>query len=365
MPVVVLFYQDNGLSMTQIFSLKSIYSIGIVIMEIPSGYLADVWGRKKTLLGGSILSSLGFLTYCFSHSFGGFACAEFILGIGFSFVSGADSAMLYDTLKDAQKEQDYIKHEGRITSAGNFAEAFAGILGGLIAAVSLRMPFYFQFLVSSVAIPASFLLKEPERLPGKTELQLKDILATVKNSFFNAQLRSALLISSLTGTATLTYAWFVQPFLKEAGIPVSLFGILWTLLNISVGIFSMFSYRIERLIGLRSNVLLICFSISAGFVLTGLSINQAGIVVLFAVYIVRGIATPVFKDYINQFTASEVRATIMSVRNFVIRIIFAVIGPILGICTDLYGLKVALIIAGLLYLVPALFSIQPLLRRRH
>lgn len=140
MPVVVLFYQSNGMGMQDIFTLKAIYSIAIVAMEVPSGWMADVWGRKKTLFAGSILGATGFLIYSFSFGFWAFAVAEIVLGIGHACVSGADSAMLYDSLKASGKTDQYTKNEGRITSAGNFAEAFAGVLGGLLAAISLRTP---------------------------------------------------------------------------------------------------------------------------------------------------------------------------------------------------------------------------------
>lgn len=96
MPVVVLFYQDNGMGMQEIFMLKSIYSIAIVVLEIPSGWMADMWGRKKTLILGAVLGSAGFLMYSFSFGFFAFAMAEIVLGAGHSFVSGADSAMLYE-----------------------------------------------------------------------------------------------------------------------------------------------------------------------------------------------------------------------------------------------------------------------------
>jgi len=92
MPVVVLFYQDNGMGMHEIFILKSIYSLAIVALELPSGWMADVWGRKKTLLLGAVLGSAGFLMYSFSYGFCAFVAAEIVLGAGHSFVSGADSA---------------------------------------------------------------------------------------------------------------------------------------------------------------------------------------------------------------------------------------------------------------------------------
>lgn len=361
MPIVVLFYQENGLSMSQIFLLKSIYSIAMVVMELPSGYMADVWGCRKTLLFGAILGTIGIAIYSFSSSFHSFIVAEIILGIGFSFVSGADSALLYDSLKAENREDEYIKYEGSITSFGNFAEALAGVAGGLLATFSLRTPYYFQIFVAAIAIPAAFFLKEPQHVQERVQLKMKEILNIVKLTYLQREMRSAILISSLTGAATLTYAWFVQPYFEKAGVPVAVFGILWTMLNLSAGVFSMYSYRVERWLGKKSTLLFIVIAISLGFILTSFEVSLAGIVILFGFYMVRGIATPVLKNYINEHTDSKVRATILSVRNFEIRIIFAVVGPVLGYLTDTFSLRTALFIAGIIYFISAILSILPLI----
>lgn len=361
MPIVVLFYHDNGLTMTQIFWLKSVYSIAMVITELPSGYLADVWGCRRILLWGSIMGMLGILIYSLSSDFYSFMVAEIILGIGFSFVSGADSALLYDSLKAENRAGDYVKFEGRITSAGNFAEALAGVAGGLLAAISLRTPYYFQIFVAAIAIPAAFFLKEPRHVQEKVQLKMKEIFSILKFAYREPEIRGAIMISSVTGAATLTFAWFVQPFFEHAGVPVAVFGILWTMLNLSTGVFSMFSYRIERWLGKRNTLLFTVILLSAGFIFSALEISLAGIVILFGFYIVRGIASPVLKDYIHQYTDSKVRATILSVRNFEIRIIFAAIGPALGYLTDTFSLKTALLVAGLAYFAAAMLSIWPFL----
>jgi len=363
MPIVVLFYQENGLTMSQIFILKSIYSIAMVATELPSGYMADVWGCRKTLLLGAILGTLGIIIYSVSSDFASFIVAEIVLGVGFSFISGADSALLYDSLKAENREDEYIKHEGRITSAGNFAEALAGVAGGLLATISLRTPYYFQIFVAATAIPAAFFLKEPQHVLEKTHLKMKEILSIVKLTYQQKEMRSAIMISSFTGAATLTYAWFVQPYFQKAGVPVSVFGILWTLLNLSAGVFSMYSYRVERLLGQKNTLLFIVVFISLGFILTSIEISLSGIAILFGFYMVRGIATPALKDYINQYTDSKVRATILSVRNFEIRIIFAAIGPILGYLTDTFSLKTALMVTGITYFVAAMLSILPILKK--
>jgi len=246
MPVIVLFYQDNGMGMHDIFILKAIYSVAIVVMEIPSGWMADIWGRKKTLILGAVLGSAGFLAYSFSYGFWAFAVAEIILGVGHSFVSGADSAMLFDSLKADNKTKEYTKQEGRITSVGNFAEAFAGILGGFLAAISLRTPFYFQFAVAAMAIPAALTLIEPKIHSTEHVHSIKKLVQNIRKTFaVNQNLRISILLSAVTGTATLTFAWLVQPFFKAIDLPVEMFGIFWTALNLTVGVSSVFAHRVE------------------------------------------------------------------------------------------------------------------------
>lgn len=365
MPVVVLFYQDNGMGMHEIFILKSIYSLAIVTLELPSGWMADVWGRKKTLLLGAVLGSAGFLMYSFSYGFWAFVAAEIVLGAGHSFVSGADSAMLYESLKADKKSDRYVKHEGQITSAGNFAEALAGIAAGFLAAISLRTPFYFQFVVATLAVPAALTLKEPLVQATTHMHSIKRMALTIKNTLWKeTDLRVAILLSAATGTATLTFAWLVQPFFKTIGLPVEWFGILWTALNLSVGVSSAFAFRFEGRLNRRKEVLLIILFLAAGYFLSGFAIVREGLIFLLVFYLVRGLATVIFKNYINLYTPSEIRATILSVRNFIIRISFAVIGPLLGWMTDHISLKMAFILAGFIFFVAAVVAAWPWLQRK-
>ena len=363
MPVIILFYLETGLNMTQIFWLKSIYSIGMLLWEIPSGYFGDVWGRKKTLIAGSILTTIGFSIYGFSSSFWFFALAEFILGIGQSFVSGSDSALLFDSLKADHRENEYLKYEGKVTSVGNFSEAIAGVLGGLLALVSLRTPFIAQAIFSAMAIPASFTLREPELVFGNRVKGFRDIYQVIGHALWRHKLlRQYILLSSVIGTATLTYAWFVQPYFIQIELPVALYGVLWTALNLTVGFSSIFSYRVSNYLGKRNTLIFVVASTVAGFVITGALISVWAIPVLFAFYIARGIATPLMKDYIHVLINSEVRATILSLRNMFIRIFFSIIGPLAGWLTDTFSLRTAFFASALVFLLLGLFFAYPLLR---
>ena len=352
MPIVVLFYHDNGLGMQEVFILQAIYSISIVVLEIPSGYFADVLGRKNTLIIGSVLGFMGYLVYSFSFGFWGFLVAEVVLGFGQSLISGADSALLYDTLLQHKKEKDYMKHEGRMISVGNFAEALAGIAGGLLAALSLRYPYYFQSLIAFAAVPASLTLIEPKIHGAAVKMGFSQIIKVVKYALVdNKQLMWNILYSSVVGASTLTMAWFVQPWFINVELPVTMFGVLWTLLNLSVGITALFAYKFERFFGVKSTVLGFTIILALGFLGAAFIQSLWGLVFLFLFYMARGIATPVLKDYINRITKSDVRATILSVRNFVIRIIFALWGPFYGWYIDAFSLQGALIIAGIIFVV--------------
>ncbi len=365
MPIVVLYYQDNGLSMKEIFLLKSIYSVGMLTMEIPSGYFGDVWGRKKTLILGSILTTIGFSVYGFANHFWFFATAEVILGIGQSFISGSDTAMLYDTLKEAKKEETYLKEEGKITSIGNFAEAIAGVLSGFIALISLRVPFVLQALISAFAIPAALTLVEPSYSLKNRSVGFKDILQVVYQSLIkDKKLSSFILFSSVIGTATLTYAWFMQPFFIENDLPIPMYGVLMTALNLTVGLVSIYSHKIHAWLGRTKTIILIIGTVVIGFLATGYIMSLYALPILFIFYMMRGVATPVLKEYMQGLIDSDVRATVFSLRNMCIRILFAFIGPLLGWLTDTLSLSAALMISGGIFFFLTLIIAIPILLRK-
>lgn len=354
MPIIVLFYENQGLRLQDVFILKSVYSVAAVALEIPSGYLADVWGRRRCLLLGCILFFGGYLCYSFTSTFEAFLIAELLLGIGQTLVNGADSALLYDTTAHYQREELYLRYEGRITMIGNFAEAFAGICGGLLAAYSLRMPFYAQAIVAFSGIPAAFALKEYSQ-KNKIQSPVSEIIKIIRYSLItNKALCYNIMFSGIIGAATLTMAWFVQPVLMYLKTPTSYYGIIWTVLNLTVGVAALYSDRIDQRLGMRKMNTLILLIISGGYALLAFNLTYAGLAILLIFYIFRGFATPILKGYINQMTFSEMRATVLSIRNFIIRLMFAGIAPFIGWLNDVYSLQTALLVSAGILFVPGL-----------
>ena len=364
MPIIVLFYEEHKLGLQDVFILKSVYSVAAVALEVPSGYLADVWGRKRCIVAGCVLFFGGYLCYSLTSTFAAFLVAEILLGIGQTMINGADSALLYDTTVHHGRENLYLRYEGRITMIGNFAEAVAGIFGGLLAVYSLRYPFYAQAVVAFVGIPAAMALREYAPA-NKVQSPWKEILRILKYSLVtNKKLCCNIMYSGIIGAATLTMAWFVQPVLMQLETPTEWYGIIWTVLNLTVGVAALYSDRVEQLFGMNKMNILILSVIAGGYVALAYNLTYAGLGILLLFYIFRGFATPILKGYINQMTFSEMRATVLSIRNFVIRLMFAAIAPFIGWLNDMYSLQVALLASAALIFIPGAVFLALQLRLR-
>lgn len=364
MPIIVLFYEEHKLGLQDVFILKSVYSVAAVALEVPSGYLADVWGRKRCILAGCVLFFGGYLCYSLTSTFAAFLVAEILLGIGQTMINGADSALLYDTTVHHGRENLYLRYEGRITMIGNFAEAVAGIFGGLLAVYSLRYPFYAQAVVAFVGIPAAMALREYAPA-NKVQSPWEEILRILKYSLVtNKKLCCNIMYSGIIGAATLTMAWFVQPVLMQLETPTEWYGIIWTVLNLTVGVAALYSDRVEQLFGMNKMNILILSVIAGGYVALAYNLTYVGLGILLLFYIFRGFATPILKGYINQMTFSEMRATVLSIRNFVIRLMFAAIAPFIGWLNDMYSLQVALLASAALIFIPGAVFLALQLRLR-
>ena len=358
MPIVALFYNENGLDDFDIFLLQAIYSVSVAVMEIPSGYMADFVGRKKTLVLGGILGTLGYLIYAISDNFTGFLVAEVVLGVGGSFISGADSAMLFDSLVATQNQHRYLQFEGRITSLGNFAETAAAVCGGLIAALlSYRAVYISQAIIAVMAVPAALLLLEPPRDSPIERPGFNHIISVCKNATLtNKKLSSAILLSAVTGIATLCMAWTAQIYFVANNLTEVTITPLWVTLNLTVAIVAAFASLAMKILGKRISLLLIMLYIPAGYIFLGWLPLIPAIFSLYLFYAVRGYATPVLKDLINQNCDSCTRATVLSIRSLIIRLGFALLGPAIGFFSDILDLSNALIFAGILLLILSILT---------
>ena len=339
MPIIVIFFQENDLTITEIMILQAVYSLTIAMLEIPSGFLADSFGRRNSIFISTVFSFIGYIILSTYVGFNQYLIAEILLGIGASLISGADSALIYDTLLDLNDKNSYTKIEGKNYAIGNFSEAIAGLLGGYLAIASislgLYLPMYIQTFVVMLSIPIAYSLVEPKRT-FKIGKSLKSIIIIVQDTLItNKKLKWYIIYSSVIGLTTLSIAWFVQPFLSTIEMPLIYFGIIWAALNIIAGITSYYSYLINN----RNLLIIISLSITISLICLGFNISLIGLIFISSIYLLRGIITPHMRNLININTTSERRATVMSLRSFMIRLSFSLTVSILGYITDIYSIN--------------------------
>ena len=355
-PTIVLFYESHGLDLEQIVLLKTILSLSILVLEVPSGYIADLWGRKTCLVTGSGIWIGSWLIYCGGSSFGEFAIAEVLTGVAGSLISGANTALGFDTLLQLGREKYYQVWEGRLVAIAGISEAVCGIIGAAIASVNLVYPFYLQTVCLVVYFCLALTLVEPEchqSLTNNQKLtQLKTIIVDV---FRRSSLRWLILLSGTFSSATFLIVWLSQDYLNQLNIPIQAFGWAWAIFHLGMSLASMNAHRLERILNFKYAILMLIFVLALSYVGLG-SIKQLyGIAFIMGIYLVRGFASPLILNRINQQISSSTRATILSINSLVFRISFTLVAPVIGAIASLYDLFTGLIIAGCLFLISGLF----------
>ena len=343
-PVIVLFWQSNGLNMTQMMLLQSIYSIGVVILELPTGAFADYFGKRKSLIIGALFWAIGTFWYGISHHFWQFVIGELTAGIGAAFISGADRAYIHQILRSAQREGDFKKVEGRARSIIQTAQALGSFLGGFIASISLGLTLVATSFANFIGFLVGFSFpKTKVELPREEKTEylsiIKESLKLVKNhqkllwltlffAFFNALVWPLIFLS--------------QQYLKVLGVPVFLFGIVFALFNIISAIGSAFTHRFEELTKNNSFLIISIISVVSLFLLG--SFPSIYIIPLWSLFVTFAFMNQtIISDQVLKIIPSEKAATILSFQSLLRRLIYAAIGPVLGMASDSYGINKAIV----------------------
>ena len=351
MPVLNLFYEENGLSLDDLFIVQAFYSICIIMSEVPSGYFADRLGRKMSMLIGALSGSIGFFIYANAYILEHFLLAQFFIALGTSFISGSDTALLYDTLLYLKCQDDYKKMAGRMASVSSFSEGFAGLAGGVLALISLRTPLYYQASLMVIVIPIVLSLREPPRpYRNETDGKWQAILSIIHYALSkNKEVKWLIVYSSLVSTSTLTIVWLVQPFLKTIDWPLALYGPIWAILQFSIALFALSAHKIEARLGRKSSLLSLIATSAVAYFLIGVVDSPWAGLFFFAIYFVRGVNGPILNDYINRCVESDIRATVLSVKNLIGRLMFTILGPLVGLVSEHYSLSVAFLFCSCVF----------------
>lgn len=342
---------------TKIFLLQAWFVVWIVLLEIPTGIVADKYGRKISLALGALLFGIDLLIFGLVKDYYVLYLAEFLGAVGFTLISGADKALIYDSLIEMKREQDGSYYLSRYEAAGTFGMLLSFPLGSLIAGGtfikypgSLPITFILSGLFSILALFVYLFMKEPER-HNPTENFLKLGIDGLKYLYGNKVLRAFAINSVVISAITFFMFWFYQPLAGSAGIDIAYYGFIGAGSNLFATILLFNTHRLEKIFGMR-NILFYSALIPA-LLFIGVGIIRNVYFVLISILFITGLKllrAPILSDYMNKHIESQNRATVLSSVSLMERIIIAVFYPVVGLLADI-TIAHALIFLGVIALI--------------
>jgi MFS family permease len=333
MPAIVPVYRSSGLDATQILLIQAIFSAASVSFEVPSGYWADVVGRRRVLLMGAAAMAAGMAGYGFATSFWLFAGAEVVLAFGYSLFSGTESALIFDTLKCEGRESEYTRIEGKAEAWTRVGTATAAVAGGLLAAVWLRLPFVANMGTALIMFVIALTLVEPPRPTLAARASLRQILQISRDSLADARLLPVMVLSAGLFAVGVIGIWGYFLRLTNHGITVASYGVYFAVFSGASAAAAASATRLERAFGPRGSYALLAI-IPA--VLLAFACSSAAWPVWLTPLAAAawGFSTPLLLNVLNRSITSERRATVLSVSALLGRVLFVVVSPIFGLLSD-------------------------------
>lgn len=356
-----LFLLDAGLTNVQAFAANAFFTVGQVLFEVPTGVVADTWGRRTSYLLGALTLGVSTLLYFFTWQIHGpfwmWAVTSILLGLGFTFFSGATEAWLVDALQFTGFKGSLESVFAKGQMAGGAAMLLGSVAGGIVAqATNLGVPYILRAAVLGLTFIAAWIFMKdlgftPKR-SGRAVSDMKRTLdASIKYGLGNRPVRWVMLAAPF-GAGVGFYAFYaMQPYLLELYGDAHAYSVAGLAAAIIAGaqiIGGLTAANIKRVFALRTSAL------AAGVILSAVALILIGSISSFylcvALLVVWGLvfaaATPVRQAYLNGLIPTQERATVLSFDSLMGSTGGVVIQPILGRVADASGYAASYVVGA-------------------
>jgi len=357
--LVPFFTQWGGIKFSQIMILQAVFTLGMFLFEIPTGVVADRYGRKTSLILSGVFTALAVLVYSSHPSFPVFIAGELLWAVGVTLASGADTALVYDSLIQTGEEKGSKKILNRVESIGLFAMVFAAPLGSLVAKyIGVRWAMILSVIPISFSIVIALTFTEP---PVVRKTEEKDYFKILRSglAYFRGHRILRLLTIDYVAIMTLSFflIWVYQVVLKSLDFPLEYYGFVHAGIVIAEIIVLNGVIKMEAAAGSKKRYIFIStLIVGVCYLVLSYTYNITAAIVCMLIIAGFGLTVkPLFFSYMNKYIESENRATVLSAVSMARSIVTAAANVIFGYFVDI-NMRYTLFALGIITLVFAFTS---------
>jgi len=335
-----VFYYLRFTNYAGIGIIESIMIFTSITAEIPTGAIADLLGKKVTLIASFIFRAAGNILMGFAISFGQIGLAVFIMTIGGALFSGTMESLIYDSLKEGGKEDRFDKVIAHTTSIQLIATAIAAILGGYFYTIDVRLPFFALAGFQIIALILCLFLVEPkvDSYTFSFSAYKKQLFSGFGQLFSVKKIKKRVLFLLCLGILfVVSYEAVSDIVLVEFGYTAKEIGILMSIIFLVSAAASQFTPYISRRFGSMPSVVSLAMIGYSTYIVTPILTKfLAGFS-----NIVRassgGCYSNVVSSVLNKNIDSRYRATTISTFYMLERIPYLILAYPLGVIMDKYS----------------------------
>jgi len=348
---------ERGLGFDDIMLLSALYSVIVIVVEVPTGALADRIGRRQSMMAGSLaLVASGIVAY-FAQNLLVFAIAETFAAISMSLCSGADSAYLYDLLAANGRSHEYARREGTASAWHQAGSAGAFAAGGLLGEVDLALPYVATAVVGLGAFFIALSMRDESAAgSGRVQAVKKETSVSVEMRSYMQHmgeatrelLRSKRLLWAIAFSAVVfvllrATIYLYQPYLSARGFGIAETGFIFAGVYLVATFVAHKGHVLRRRFGERTLVWGLLGTLALSFVLLNQISGQWALGLLAVQAVANGLYSPLVKPLLNrEISDSARRATMLSMESIARRIAMGVFSPVAGY----YGASSAMYLCG-------------------
>jgi len=352
--IFILFYQHFGLTYFEIGVIEMSIALFALFMEVPSGAFADIVGRKWSTTLGMVGIAFGLLMFGLSSGFAGFLVASFVIAIGASFLSGADTALLYDTLKCLGREKEFLKIRGTLVLFFYLGITIATYLGVIMFEVNVRLPYYAIFVVFMLGAVIAASMEEPCKCSVK--FSVKSQIKQMKDGFFQLVKHDKLIWLTLMGICLGIFVSFfhniiAQPYVQSIGFNVSQFGVVFAGIFLITGLLMTQASKVEKYLGDKKSFYIMIFLQFLTFLMMYFFNVKYAILLVLLQYMMWEYNDVIMQAYMHEHIKSSHRATVISIQRMIFGSVVVFVYLILGKLTDIYSMSTTFMVSAIAVLI--------------